>query len=300
MISEVKSKQFLTNTPPPHKEQPYPIVDPELPKLFPCACFCGGVSSGKTSQCARLITKYLELGAKDHATKKQIFQRVVLFSPSIDSNPVWSAIPEQNLVKLDRINGYSDSRLEELQAEIKQERRLFEQYNKELKLFRHCMKSLKRGHTLSPQMANWLERLDFQPPHPQCVHPEGQIVHLIIDDCVGQDCFRAQGKSPFTTFALARRHLGACIYICSQSIKQIPKRVRQSCSMYALFKYASADVLAKDFYPEVSNLVTEEDFRALYLHAVKERHDFLLIDLSQEPNRIFRKGWTLYLNLHTD
>ena len=70
--------------------------------------------------------------------------------------------------------------------------------------------------------------------------------------------------------------------------------------MYALFKYASADVLAKDFYPEVSNLVTEEDFRALYLHAVKERHDFLLIDLSQEPNRIFRKGWTLYLNLHTD
>ena len=294
MIREIKSKHFLTNTPPAHVDQPYPITDPELPKLYPLACFCGGVSSGKTSQCCRLITKYLELGARDPATKKPVFQRVILFSPSIDSNPVWSAIPEKNLAMDDRISGYTDTRLEELQAEIKQERKLCDEFRKELKLFKMCMKNPR---SVTPQMADWLERLDYQPPQPRCMHPEGCIYHVILDDCLGQDCFKAQGKSAFTTYCLARRHLSSCIYVCSQSIKQIPRRLRQSCSLYALFKYASADVLAKDFYPEVSNLVTEKDFRAIYQHAVRDRHDFLVIDLSQKPDKIWRRGWTHYLNL---
>lgn len=293
MISEVRSKRFTTNLPPAHTVMPYPLTDPELPKLYPCACFCGGVSSGKTSQCCRLITKYIELGARDHATKKPVFQRCILFSPSIESNPVWSAIPEANLTKEDRISGYSDARIEELMGQIKLERKQCEEYKKEIKLYKMCLKS---PDNLSKQTEDWLERLDYQPPEPRCQHPEGCIYHIILDDCLGQDCFKSQGKSAFTTFCLARRHMSSCIYICSQSIKQIPRRLRQSCSLYALFKYASADVLSKDFYPEVSNLLTEEDFRSLYLHAVKGRHDFLVIDLSQKPDRIFRRGWTHFIS----
>jgi hypothetical protein len=48
MIKEIKLKHFDTNNPPKHESMPYPIVNNELPKLFPCGAFCGAVGSGKT------------------------------------------------------------------------------------------------------------------------------------------------------------------------------------------------------------------------------------------------------------
>jgi hypothetical protein len=68
-------------------------------------------------------------------------------------------------------------------------------------------------------------------------------------------------------------------------------------SLWVLFKYAASNVLTTNFYPKISNLLTEDNFRMLYEHAVKGRHDFLVIDLSASPDQIFRKGWTHYLNI---
>jgi len=179
--------------------------------------------------------------------------------------------------------------------EIKEERKACEEYKKEMQLYKRC---LKHPNNLSKLVEDWPEKLDYQPPEPRCKHPEASLTHLILDDCLGIcPCFRSQGRSAFTTFCLARRHMSCCIYLCSQSIKQIPRRLRQSCSLYALFKYAQADVLSKDFYPEVSGLISEQDFISLYTHAVKDRHDFLVIDLSQSPHRVFRRGWTHYLTI---
>jgi hypothetical protein len=43
MIKEIKLKHFDTNDPPKHESTPYPVVNDELPKLFPCGAFCGAV-----------------------------------------------------------------------------------------------------------------------------------------------------------------------------------------------------------------------------------------------------------------
>jgi hypothetical protein len=297
MIKEIKLKHFDTNDPPKHESTPYPIVNDELPKLFPCGAFCGAVGSGKTSQACRLLGKYIELGAKDPVTLKPLMQRCILFSPSIDSNPVWNAIPEENLTKADKISGYTDDKLKEIWDGIKQEKRLHDKYKLEMDLYNQMKSSKDDFDTLPLEIQQWLEELDFKPPEPKCKYPQGVIYHMILDDCLGQSCFKSQGKSLFTNFCLARRHAQTSIYICTQSMKQVPRRLRQSISLWVLFKYAASNVLTTDFYPEISNLLTEENFRSLYEHAVKGRHDFLVVDLSASPDRIFRKGWTHYLNI---
>jgi len=293
-ILEQALKHFDTNSPPKHESTPYPVVNDELPKLFPCSIFCGAVGSGKTSQAARLVGKYIELGVRDYYTKKPLMQRCILFSPSIDSNPVWGAIPAENLKNEDMISGYSDSALKEIWDEIKLEKRLFDRYKLESELYDQMM-STKDVESLPLDMKQWLEELDFKPPIPKCKFPQGIVYHMILDDCLGQSCFKSQGKSLFTNFCLARRHAQTSIYICTQSLKQVPKRLRQSVSVWVLFKYAAANVLSGDFFPEISNLLTEQDFRSLYEHAVTGRHDFLVVDLSASPDHIFRKGWTHYL-----
>jgi hypothetical protein len=88
---------------------------------------------------------------------------------------------------------------------------------------------------------------------------------------IGQSCFKSQGTSLFTNFCLARRHARTAIYLNTQSLKQVPRRLRQSTILWVLFKYAASNVLSTDFYPEISNLLTEENFRSLYEHAVKGR-----------------------------
>jgi hypothetical protein len=148
MIKEIKLKHFDTNDPPKHESTPYPIVNDELPKLFPCGAFCGAVGSGKTSQACRLLGKYIELGAKDPVTLKPLMQRCILFSPSIDSNPVWNAIPEDNLAKADKISGYTDDKLKEIWDGIKLEKRLHEKYKLEMDLYNQMKRSKDDFDTL--------------------------------------------------------------------------------------------------------------------------------------------------------
>jgi hypothetical protein len=194
MIKEIKLKHFDTNDPTKHECTPYPVVNDELPKLFPCGAFCGAVGSGKTSQACRLLGKYIKLGAKDPVTLKPLMQRCILFSPSIDSNPVWNAIPEENLAKVDRISGYTDDKLKEIWDGIKQEKRLHDKYKLEMKT------SKDDFDTLPLEIQQWLEGLDFKPPEPKCKYPQGVIYHMILDDCLGQSCFKSQRKSLFTKF----------------------------------------------------------------------------------------------------
>jgi hypothetical protein len=239
MIKKIKLKYFDTNNPPKHESMPYPIVNDELPKLFPCGAFCGAVGSGKTSQACRLLGKYIELGAKDPVTLKPVMQRCILFSPSIDSNPVWNAIPAENLAKADMISGYTDDKLKEIWDEIELEKRLHDKYKLEMNLYNQMKTSKNDFDTLPLEIQQWLEGLDFEPPEPRSKYPQGVIYHMILDDCLGQSCFKSQGKSLFTIFCLARRHAQTSIYICTQSLKQVPRRLRQSISLWVLFKYAA-------------------------------------------------------------
>ena len=165
---ETASQKFDTNSPPHHKSDAYPTVDPELPNLFPCGVFCGAVGSGKTTQCARLISKYIELGAKDHG--QQVFQRVIIFSPSIDANPVWGCIPKVNLVKSDKISGYSDEIMKKLWDEMRDQKKSRDKWLLEMKLFRHMKRSTQQYEDLAPELHQWSPRNSLDLLGSSCWH----------------------------------------------------------------------------------------------------------------------------------
>ncbi len=44
----------------------------------------------------------------------------------------------------------------------------------------------------------------------------------------------------------------------AQSMKKIPKAIRENVSLYVLFKFANAKLINIDLYPKVSNTLTQE------------------------------------------
>jgi hypothetical protein len=70
-------------------------------------------------------------------------QRCILFSPSIDSNPVWNAIPPENLAKVDMISKYTDDKLKKIWDGIRLEKRLHDKSKHEVDLYNQMTTSLK-------------------------------------------------------------------------------------------------------------------------------------------------------------
>ena len=68
---------------------------------------------------------------------------------------------------------------------------------------------------------------------------------VILDDMVGTSAFKAQGKSALTNLCLKNRHLSISLCILCQSLKMIPKAIRNNTSLFVIFKFASTRSLLK-------------------------------------------------------
>lgn len=70
-------------------------------------------------------------------------------------------------------------------------------------------------------------------------------------------------------------------------------------NVIALYRYANIQMVLKDVYEEVSNLLTEQEFSRLYEYATGgEGFDrFLFMDFTKKPEDVFRKGFKTYLSL---
>jgi len=114
---------------------------------------------------------------------------------------------------------------------------------------------------------------------------------------VGSAALR-QGRNPVTNLILRNRHHLSNIFICTQSIRQVPKAIRNNANVYLIFKYANSKMVLDDFYPEVSNLLKEEEFENLYEHATEgDNRPFLFADFTKDKEDYFRKGFDTYLRL---
>ena len=64
-----------------------------------------------------------------------------------------------------------------------------------------------------------------------------------------------------------------------------------------LVKFANRDVVLDTLYEEVSKLVTQEQFTALYDHATADDHNALVIDQSQPKSDRIRHNFDLALSV---
>lgn len=271
---------------------PQPPDGSHIPRNYFVALAVGGRGSGKTFAITQIIKQQEQHGIFFEGKKVGI--RTYLISPTVDANPVFQTLKSLE----DRTyRQYSDELLTEIIDDVKAIRKEIERYLKKKELYRRFM----RTHNMEDfELADLmeLERTGFQPP--ECPYPgyeHGFIVNLVLDDLIGSNAIK-QGRSALTNALLRNRHLGMNIFICTQGLKSVPKVIRNNASTYLIFAYANHMMLVNDMYPEVSNLVTEEEFEALFKYATTgDDRPFLLIDFNAPKEERFRKKFDRYLSI---
>ena len=64
-----------------------------------------------------------------------------------------------------------------------------------------------------------------------------------------------------------------------------------------LFRFKSLKTILDDLYPEVSNILTEEQFIKIYEYATENENDFLCIDEKDEKENRFKKNLDTIIKL---
>lgn len=283
------------NKPVPHIRNKYPIpLDPNSPRMFFVCLAVGSRGSGKTFSIVKLLKQYEKFGIMNQQTQEKTAQRVILFSPTIDSNPIFNSLKCLN--DDDIITNYSDDKLVSVIADIKQQNDKTKDYQEKLALYRKFVKHSKKkpehlAKVFTPDELMLLEQMEYEPPT-KPLYPNGCVVFMVLDDLIGSSAFKSTGKSALTNLVLKNRHLGVNILIATQSLKSIPKPIRLNTSLFIMYRFSNKKVVLDDLYIEVSSILTPEQFEKLYDYCTKEDHDAMVLDFSggDKDNR-FRRNF---------
>lgn len=276
------------------KRNRYPVsLNRDLPSMYFVSLWVGSRGSGKTYAIAQLLKQYEKCGLVDYETGHKVAQRIVLFSPTADSNPIFTAL--KNLHDNDIITSYSDSKLVDVIDDVKLNKQETIDYQRKMKLY-HKFLRVKRIDELTPDELFELEVMNFEPPE-EPKYPHGCVTFFVLDDLVGSAAFKSTGKSALTNLVLRNRHLGINIMIATQNLKAVPKSIRTNTSLFVIFRFASKKIIVEDLYSEVSNLMTIEDFEDIFDYATKEEHSALVIDFSQPKERRLKMNFEKILRV---
>lgn len=250
--------------------------DPNLPNnFFTCLCI-GSTGSGKTFSVVKLLTYYHEKGIYSLEDGVCIPQRVIIFAPTFDSNPIYNALPNLD-IENDVHMTYSDKLLQDVLDDIETVKEEADKY-KEFKLaYKHFLK-VKKMTELSNREIILLNMYDFDIknfPKPKYERPP--VNHIIFDDLISTSAYKANGSSLLSNLSVRNRHRMCNLYFLAQSVKQIPKIIRTQARLLMIYRYNSKTIVA-DLYEIVSGALTPEQFEKIYFDATEEKYTFLTID----------------------
>lgn len=275
------------NKPVKYRGSKYPqFKDQDLPRNYFCMLSIGARGSGKT-MCVIKLLKMMEESPLIDSAGNHILQRIILFCPTIEGNRVYNSL--KYLSEEDIYTEYDDSMLEAVLKDIKHEKEQTEKYS----VIKHALTKFNKSENpnleLEPEELILLMECNYElPPAPR--FPDGCITHLIFDDLVGTDAFKAVGKSRLTNTVLNGRHLSVNIYILSQNLMAIPKSIRVNSTVLAIFRYGQKKVL-ENLYDEVSNMMSFDTFENIYYTTTEDDHNFLLIDHTQNKANRLKKNY---------
>jgi hypothetical protein len=283
------------------KKLDYPVpVNPDFDFYnFFVAVFNGSRGSGKTYSLIKFIRLMEKSKYIDPKTGDKVPIRTFLISPTVDANSHFfhtlKSLDDNN-IHHDYSNEVLDGIVEGIKTDIDETKEYKRKRDIYLKYIKHKNSKKLMNYFTKEEWAE-LEMMDFELPE-KPTYPAGVINNLILDDCVGLDCFKTSRKNKFQSFLIRNRHHWTNIFICSQAIKSLPKTIRLNTSLFILFKYANKETIIKDLYIEVSNLCTEEEFLELFEYATDDKHSFLCLNFTQgDKTRIFRKDFNTIMRL---
>ena len=276
------------------KQNKYPVpLNKSLPRMYFVSLLIGSRGSGKTYSLVKLLKQYERYGIVDAESNNRVSQRIVLFSPTSDANPVYTSL--KHLDPEDIITSYSDDKLLAVVENVKHEREETLEYHRKLKLYKKFLKARSMDE-LDYEDLMELEKMNYDAPQ-EPKYPNGCVTYFILDDLIGSSAFKSVGKSALTNLVLKNRHLGINIMIATQNLKAIPKSIRTNTSLFVIFRYANKRVITEDLYDEVSNTLKVEEFEDIFDHATREDHDCLVIDFSQNKESRFKKNFDTVLQV---
>lgn len=299
-----------------HKKNVYPqSCDINAPKLFFVSLFIGSRGSGKTFAMVKLLKQYEKYKVISHECSKStsrsarsasldgksiLDQRIILFSPTIDANPIFKSLKHLN--EDDIITDYNDDKLSKILEDIKYEKEETDKYLEDLKLYNKFIKHshLEANKLLKIFTQDELQKLELmnydKPKEPK--YPQGVVNFMIFDDLIASSAFKSQGKSIVTNLCLKNRHLSINILIASQSLKSVTKSIRNNTSLFVIYKFANKKIILEDIYEEISSKLKPEEFLKLYEFATDNDHNALVIDLTGNDKLLtFRKNFDKSLQL---
>lgn len=277
--------EALTNEPPKFKKNLYPIPNHNfVQRPYFIAVAVGMRGSGKTYSIVRMLLNQEKSGFRDPITDEKVYIRHILFSPTYEANPVFTAL--KYLDKDDIINEYTDQKLFDLLEEIKA-------YNDEVKHYKKYVEAYRKYEKMSDEelkksrdyeMFGILATRNFMDYRK--MEPKKQyVVNIILDDCLAsKEAFSNKRGSTLVKAVLNSRHMGVNIIIASQNLKSITKSIRNNVDIWILFRFKNDKLILDDLYPEISGMVSPEQFLQLYHYATTQDNDALVYD-GKEPDK---------------
>ena len=279
------------------KKPPPRSINENLPPCYFTSIFIGSKGSGKTYSLIKLLKNYEKYPIYDNEGHK-LEMRVIVFCPTIMStaNPIYDSL--KYLDEDDIIMEYTDGKLSEKLDEIEKEKEDIENYKKYFEVCKKYIKIDENINLLLPDELLILSKYDFRDPqdvpHPPYKFP--RVNFLVFDDLVGDANAFKRGHSAINNLCIKHRHLQCNLLFTTQYIKAIPPVLRRNLDIFVIFKFANAQSVVEQIYPEISGVIKEEDFKDVFEYATIEKHDALIID--QTAKHIFKLNWDTALILN--
>lgn len=216
-------------------------VDPHAFKLYFLALFIGSRGVGKSTGMVKLLKRY-EAGIIDPLTDEKCDQRVVIFSPTIQSNSFFTSL--KGLDPDDVHTEYSEPALKEVVKSFKETDLEYESYLKKMKVWNAFLS--KPVEKLTDDEVGSLHEMNFEEPE----KVRRTCNFLIMDDLVGTNALK-NGRNPFVSLCLKNRHHSVSILIGAQTLKSVPRAIRNNSNLFFLYRFASRKAILEDMYDEV-------------------------------------------------
>jgi len=272
--------------------------------MFFVGMWVGARGGGKTYSCAHLLKLYEHFGI--HEKGRECDQRIIVMSPTVEANMgVWKTLKHLDF-DMDVHGNYSDAELVAVVNDIRAEAEKTETWCRRCRAWDRALKTRHPSQVSKKDMETLLETQMMNPREvmDRPKHERPVVNFLILDDLVGSSAFKSVGVSTLTNVVLKNRHIRLNICILVQALKSVPKSIRSNASVFVLFKFANTDIVL-ELHEVVSNIVTEDQFLALYKFATEDDHSAsgtgrpqvchgsLIIDTTQPNKRDrFKASWS--------
>jgi hypothetical protein len=248
---------------------------------------------------------YLTSKMLAQAVKDKTFDVIYMITPSFNSNKAYfgAYIDEKNVFSPTK------SSISEVIKRVEADRDEWEQYCKDVELYRQYTQDMKRRGSLriydEDALCTYYEKGFYdKPPEWKYEFEEPPKSLLIMDDCLGSRAILQ--SSGLTRIATLNRHIaplkedhkersacGLAVIILCQTYKMnngIGRCLRENLSLLTLFKNKQQKQLdaIKD---ELANVIDLECFDSAYEFATKEKYGNLTIDFAPKcTTKVFRKN----------